>query len=439
MLSRMRAVLRPISSWNCARSAAERRARTSAIFFRISAFALARLAGMTKKPSAATTLASRSPVTSAAAVLAAIVINVPRPERAGAGRGGGGDRVSRAVGELARFAPAIVRLDDRLRRAADGLDHAPPLVVERTRVVVVLVLADDAIAERAASIGQVLRDPLPLAEVGVDQPVDQVVHALLDLLRRVGDDLPLEALLHARPVQQIHHPADPHRVVEVAVAAPLHLEQHVVDRRHPSLELARHVLLEEPELALDVVEEREIPLQGHDALARRDRVAIDQRGADAERIQQLQLRARGVIERGLDVALERLEPARRPELRLPGLRAERRLGADGKDLRGDAQQPARVVRHVRADLAELLLPRQDVDLVDDDDDLLAPVADLLEEHALGFGERPVRGRDEQDEVRARHELGRDLLVLADDRVGAGRVDDVDVVDPDRASRAPSSA
>ena len=50
----------------------------------------------------------------------------------------------------------------------------------------------------------------------------------------------------------------------------------------------------------------------------------------------------------------------------------------------------------------------------------------LEEEPLGFGERPVGRGDEQDEVGARDELGGEPLVLADDRVGAGRVDDVDV-------------
>ena len=55
------------------------RARTSAIFSRIAALALFRFAGMTKKPSAATTLARMIPVTSAAAVLAATVISVPSP------------------------------------------------------------------------------------------------------------------------------------------------------------------------------------------------------------------------------------------------------------------------------------------------------------------------------------------------------------------------
>ena len=38
------------------------------------------------------------------------------------------------------------------------------------------------------------------------------------------------------------------------------------------------------------------------------------------------------------------------------------------------------------------------------------------------------GGHEQDEVRARHELARQRLVLAQDGVGAGRVHDVDVAE-----------
>src|SRR6185436_13548446 len=79
MLSRIRAVLRPISPSNCVRSACDRRSRTSAILARISALACLRLAGMMKNPSAAITLASRMPVMSAAAVLAAAAISVPSP------------------------------------------------------------------------------------------------------------------------------------------------------------------------------------------------------------------------------------------------------------------------------------------------------------------------------------------------------------------------
>ena len=80
---------------------------------------------------------------------------------------------------------------------------------------------------------------LPLPQVHVDQPVHQLADLPFDLLRRVGDDLLLEALLDPAAIQQIHDPADPHRLVEVVVAAPLHLEQDAVDVGHPQLEVAR--------------------------------------------------------------------------------------------------------------------------------------------------------------------------------------------------------
>ena len=79
MLSRMRSPLRWISCANCFRSASDSRWRTSAIFWRISSFAFCRFAGRMKKPIAATTDARTMPVTSAAAVVAAIVTIVPSP------------------------------------------------------------------------------------------------------------------------------------------------------------------------------------------------------------------------------------------------------------------------------------------------------------------------------------------------------------------------
>src|SRR5450759_2245916 len=89
------------------------------------------------------------------------------PQRACARRRGRGHGVARAVGEITRLAPAIVGVDDLLGGPADPLHHATALVVERTRVVVLLVLADDAIAERATSIGELPVDALPLEVVGV--------------------------------------------------------------------------------------------------------------------------------------------------------------------------------------------------------------------------------------------------------------------------------
>ena len=157
-------------------------------------------------------------------------------------------------------------------------------------------------------------------------------------------------------------------------------------------------------------------------------VPIGQRGADAERIQQLQLHAAGRVQRVADVALERFEPAGRPRRRVALLRAQRQPRADREDLGTEAEQRARVVGARTRGLLDLPLPVEDVDLVDDDDDLLAPAAHLLEKRALGFGERAVGGGHEQHQIRSRHELGGDRLVLADDRVGARRIDDVNLAE-----------
>ena len=150
--------------------------------------------------------------------------------------------------------------------------------------------------------------------------------------------------------------------------------------------------------------------------------------ADAERARQLQPEAALLVERVVDEALQRLEPARRPQRRLALLRAARQPRADREDRRPRAEHALGRVAHERQHLLELAGPLEDVDLVEDDDDLLAPGPDRLEERALGLGERPVRGGDEQHEIRPRHELRRQALVLADDRVGARRVDDVDVLE-----------
>ena len=173
--------------------------------------------------------------------------------------GGGGRRGDRHDARRARRAPALtaaaaatafrapsassLRLlaagrRSRRRAATRGRPTSMSrvaIVVEAARVVV----ADDAVAVLAAALGEVLGDGLPLPQVRVDQPVDQLADLALDLLRRVGDDLLLEPLLHPAAVEQVHDPADAHRVVEELVAALLHLEEDAVDVGHPQLEVAQ--------------------------------------------------------------------------------------------------------------------------------------------------------------------------------------------------------
>ena len=77
-------------------------------------------------------------------------------------------------------------------------------------------------------------------------------------------------------------------------------------------------------------------------------------------------------------------------------------------------------------LLELRGIAEDIDLVQDDDDFLAPVANRRKEYPFGLGKRAVGGGDEQHEIGSRDKFGGNPFVLADDCVGARRVDDVDV-------------
>ena len=93
-----------------------------------------------------------------------------------------------------------------------------------------------------------------------------------------------------------------------------------------------------------------------------------------------------------------------------------------------AQKPGGVVPNVADDLVALFRPGQDVDLVDDEDDLLAPLTDLLQEPPLALGEGSVGRGDEQDQIGAGNEVAGQLLVTPNDRVGARRVHDVELAE-----------
>ena len=69
---------------------------------------------------------------------------------------------------------------------------------------------------------------------------------------------------------------------------------------------------------------------------------------------------------------------------------------------------------------------QEVGLVDDEQDLLPPVADELEVAAFALGQRPLGRGDEQHQVAPRHEAPGELLVVADDRVRPRRIHDGDL-------------
>ena len=262
MLSRIRSPLLPISFVNCAWSASDSRWRTSPIFLPHFFLRLSRFAGRMKNPSAAMTDAMMIPVTSAAAVVAAIVTIAPRPTAPALTAAAAATALRASSASSRASLPRSNESIDLLRLATHRLDQPRAVVVKTAGVV-----ADDAILVLTAPFGQMLRHVLPLPQVRIDQPVHQLADLALDLLRRVGDDLLLEALLHPAAVQQIHDAPDPHGVVEELVAALLHLEQDAIDVGDAEPEIAHQVRLVHRQLALDLVERREVVLQQAGALA----------------------------------------------------------------------------------------------------------------------------------------------------------------------------
>ncbi len=277
-------------------------------------------------------------------------------------------------------------------------------------------------------VASLRRHRLPLPIVLVDQPVDDVRDVPLDLLRGVGHDLQLELPLHARAIHEIEHPAQAQVVIEIPVPACFHLEEHFLDRAHPQREALGEVGAILRQLALDVVERGGVMREQGQAIVGDLQVAAGEHVADPERARHLEGEAALLVERMVDEVLQRLETARRPERGLAVLGAAGQPRADREDRRLRPEHALGRVADKRQHVVELGRTLEDVDLVDDDHDLLAPRANRLDEGALGFGERAVRRGHEQDEVGPRHELGRQALVLADDRVGARRVDDVEVLE-----------
>src|SRR6185436_7622509 len=126
------------------------------------------------------------------------------------------------------------------------------------------------------------------------------------------------------------------------------------------------------------------------------------------------------------ILLQWLEPTRGPERRFSLFGPLCQPGTDGEHRWIESKKVVSGLPDERQYFLELGWLAEDVRLVDDDDDLLAPVTSRREKEPLGLGERTVGRRNEEDEVRPGHELGGEPLVFAHDGVGAGCVDDMDV-------------
>ena len=206
----------------------------------------------------------------------------------------------------------------------------------------------------------------------------------------------------------------------------LELQQDVLNRRHPQRELPIHVVAIHRVLPLDVVEELDVLLQQIQPPLDHAEIPAGERLADAERIRQLQPQSLALVEPPVHVALKGLEPAGHPHRRLAELGAKRLTRTDREDLRRRAEQLAGMLGDEGHHRRQLGVRLEQIDLVEDDDDLLAPLPNRRQELAFALSKRPIGRGDEQHQVRSRQEIRGDRLVLADHRVSAGRVHYMDV-------------
>src|SRR5262249_30927188 len=223
-------------------------------------------------------------------------------------------------------------------------------------------IPDDAVLILPAAVGHMLCYALPLPYIRIHQPVHQLSHLALDLLRGIGHDLLLETLLHPAPVQEIHDPADAQSVVKKIVTTLFHLEEDAIDVGDSKLEVAHQVRLIHRELTLDLIERGEVLSEQGRALPDYFGMSIGQGSSNAERIEQLELDTARSVQRFADVSLQRLKAAGRPRRRLALLGSQREAGAHGKDVGAEPQQRSRALRDEAANLHYLRISIEDVDL-----------------------------------------------------------------------------
>ena len=254
---------------------------------------------------------------------------------------------------------------------------------------------------------------LPEMQVRLDEAVDHAAELPVDGLGEVRHRLAPETLLQLAGIQQPPHVAEAQLLVHEAVGADFELAQQPGHAVELPVELAQHGAPVVFALLLEVAQHPQVLCQHPPGGPGAGLLAAQQLGGGAQRRGELEAGALGLGEPHLE------QRAQRREARVPSaLLAPRTDQGHG---RVQAQHPACPGHHELLDLRGLFGGLQEVGLVHDHDHAAAPARRETQELALGFGEGPVRTRQEQHEVGAGQETLGQRLVLADDRVGAGGV------------------
>ena len=289
--------------------------------------------------------------------------------------------------------------------------------------------ADDLVVLRirlGAAVERVDR-AVPELHVLLHQPVHRLLDGGVDVPLPTLEHLPLELLAEPRRVAEHHHVLDAHVAVEEVEAAPLQVHQQVVDAHHELLEVRDQIAARPLELIVDRLDARLV--RGQHFAARLDHPELLFRQAEDRLQRRGELDADPLLFRQHveDVVLQRLEAAARPLARRqrPSFVSSASFADTGKIVGSNPKMVACSSSGSRRPAATSS-SRLRVDLVEHEDELLPPLADVLEELPLRLRQRPVDRRHEQDQVRARDEVLGDLLMPLHDGVRARRVDQRDV-------------
>src|SRR5215217_7912089 len=338
-----------------------------------------------------------------------------------------GDGALQRERQLLRLALAVVALHHVLGVLADRAQKLAAVVVEG-----VADLPDQAlVVVRLTAPVHVIHDRAPLLQVPVYHPVHELIHPLIHELLGVSDDLPLEALAHPLLAEQLEDVTEADVLLQPGVAPLVHPHDDVLDLGHPRLEISIHVLPVKLELGLHVLRRPEILVEERQALVHRAAVTPIELFHHPERALHLQPDPALFVEQVGDVIFQ-LRKAARPHqgVAFHGVRGgfgfSGQEGGDEEDRGRQAERGAYSAVNEGADLFSFLLVCQEVGLVDDEQDLLPPVADELEVAAFALGQRTLGRGDEQHQIAPRHETPGELLVVADDRVRPRRIYDGDL-------------
>ena len=273
---------------------------------------------------------------------------------AGLGQRGGGEGSLDLVGDGARLYLPVVAPDHLAGYPADRVQQRLAVVVE----------AGAHVADHPFPVAgeltplDVPADVLPQLQISLDDPVDDPPHLILDLARCLADDLPLEGALYPLAVHQALDPADPDGLLEEPHAAPFHVAEQDIQPGQPGLEVPQHLLVEERQLLVDVLNRLDVLGQQLEPLERGVLVLRREAQPDVQRVEQLEPDPFLLVEGVEQVILHRTEPALLPQLltgtvRLSACpspscpaRLQRLPGRNGEDLWRLAQEAGGVFPHV---------------------------------------------------------------------------------------------